>query len=95
MPWPEEITRKVWQKGNIVPEKNDQDWRKDECGALMYRKHYGNHNSQYGWEIEKISYASPSLVSNFRPLQWQNNVNRDESIDCIVTAAGDENVIKK
>ena len=95
MAWPEEIIREVWGKGIIVSEKDNKVWRKDECGALMYRKHYANHNSPYGWEIEKISYASPCLVSNFRPLQWQNSVNRDGSINCIITASGNENVIKK
>lgn len=94
MAWPKEIVNQVWEKGSIIPKMDEKYWRKDECGAWIYRKHYANHNSPYGWEIEKISISGPSMVNNFRPLQWENYVDRDGQVICIVTHNGKENVIK-
>jgi len=94
--WSEDTIQKVWEKGKIVPNYSSADWRKDECGAWIARNQYGNRNSKYGGEIDHISPGGPDTVSNLRPLQWQNNVDKsDGRLKCNVTASGTQNVETK
>jgi hypothetical protein len=96
MPWSEDMIQKVWEKGRIVENNDPKEWRKDECGAWIGRKFYANRNSQYGWEIDHISPGGPDTLSNLRPLQWENNVDKsDGRLKCNVTASGKDNVKKK
>ncbi|NPV82768.1 MAG: HNH endonuclease [Candidatus Aminicenantes bacterium] len=97
MSWDEETIQKVWERGRVVANNNPAIWRKDECGAWICRQDYGNRNSQYGWEIDHISPGGPDILSNLRPLQWENNVDkRDGRLKCNVTALGTKNIkIKK
>jgi len=75
MPFDEKIISDVWAKGQVAGSNNPDEYRKDECGAWMYFSHYRNRGSQYGWEIDHITFvdhvASDDL-NNLRPLQWQN-----------------------
>lgn len=54
MAFTEEQIQKVWEKAMVVRGNNSNDYRKDECGAWIARKQYGNRNSSYGWEIDHI-----------------------------------------
>ena len=84
-----DIIQKVWEKGKPVENNDPNVWRKDDCGAWIGRNYYGNRNSQYGWEIDHISPGGPDTLSNLRPLQWQNNVDKsDGRLKCNVTADG-------
>ena len=92
----EHIIQKVWEKGSIVPGSDPDVWRKDQCNAWIGRSYYGNRNSQYVWEIDHItpeSLGGSNELSNLRPLQWENNVTRqDGRLMCAVTASGTKNV---
>ena len=95
MAYDEDTVNKVWIKGEIVSGNDPDIWRKDECDAWIKRSEYGNRNSQYGWEIDHISPEGSEDVSNLRPLQWQNNVDKsDGRLKCNVTCRGTENVKK-
>lgn len=95
MSWSEEMIQKVWEKGKIVPNNDPSIWRKDECGAWIGRSYYGNRNSEYGWEIDHISPGGPDILSNLRPLQWRNNVDKSSGrLKCNVTAFGKHNIEK-
>jgi hypothetical protein len=72
----EQIMQAVWEKGTIVPGQSADLWRKDEHGAWMGREFYGNHDSQYGWEIARINPQGMDEVSNLKPFQWQNSTPR-------------------
>lgn len=89
----------VWAKGQIVANNDPNLWRMDECGAWISRGAYGNRNSQYGWEIDHITPVSRGggdELSNLRPLQWQNNVYRqDGQLDRYLTASGVNNVLTR
>ena len=93
MIWNEEMIQSIWEKGQITNNNDKHKWRKDECGAWIGRQEYGNRDSEYGWEIDHISPGGPDELSNLRPLQWQNNLEKsDGPLKCKVTAGGKHNV---
>ncbi|MCF7811491.1 HNH endonuclease [bacterium] len=93
MAWSEETIQKVWEKGKEAPPNDPNVYRKDQCDAWMKRDHYGNRQSQYGWEIDHISPGGTDELHNLRPLQWENNVDKsDGRLKCKVTANGENNI---
>lgn len=73
----EDIIQKVWEKAKIIANKDPNIWRQDQCGAWIYRGHYGNTDSEHGWVIDHItpvSHGGTNNLSNLRPLQWKNSV---------------------
>ena len=96
MSFDDETIQKVWEKGTVVSNNDPRIYRKDFCKAWIRRNHYGNRNSQYGWEIDHIKPVSEGggeQLSNLRPLQWQNNVHKQAGrLGCAVTASGENNV---
>lgn len=92
MNWSPDMIQKVWEKGQIVQNNDPNVYRKDECKAWIKRDQYGNRNSDFGWEIDHISPGGPDDLSNLRPLQWQNNVDKsDGRLKCNVTSNGNQN----
>ncbi len=95
MSFSDNIIQKIWEKGRVVPNNDPDIWRKDECGAWIGRQHYGDRNSQYGWEIDHIkseSLGGGDELLNLRPLQWKNNASKqDGRLTCPITATGTHN----
>lgn len=86
--WTNEQIQDVWEKGTIVKNYDKDKDRQDQCGAWIKRDEYGNRNSSYGWEIDHISPGGADILSNLRPLQWQNNVDKsDGRLKCNITAS--------
>jgi hypothetical protein len=89
----EEIIQKVWERGRTVMHNSPDVWRTDQCDAWIKRTEYGNRNSQYGWEVDHISPTGGDDLSNLRPLQWKNNLDKREGrLKCNVTAQGTDNI---
>ena len=90
--WTEEEKKKIWDKGEIIPGRDENVWRKDQCGAIIKWDMYGDRSDKYncGWEIDHIkpdSKGGEDIVSNARPLQWYNNVDRSNGrLNCPITA---------
>jgi hypothetical protein len=88
----------VWNEGSEVQGIEPREWRKDVCGAWMYRDSYGNRNSEFGWEIDHIVAAKDGKdpddsLSNLQPLHWENNVAKDDGpLVCAVKSQGNRNV---
>ncbi|VVB93631.1 Uncharacterised protein [uncultured archaeon] len=96
MSFSEDTIQKVWEKGVVAPPNNQNEWRKDQCGAWISRNSYGNRNSQYGWEIDHIkpeSEGGRDELSNLRPLQWENNASKQAGrLNCVVKASDVKNI---
>lgn len=99
--WTEEEIQKIWDKAQIVVGYNPFLWRKDQCGAWIYRLHYGGaspneSHTSFKWQIDHIKPESKDgedVVSNTRPLQWYNNVSRQNGrLKTKITALGNKNV---
>lgn len=88
----DDIVNAVWNKGAVVQGNDSAIWRKDECGAWINRSKHGDRNSQYGWEVDHISSGGSDALSNLRPLQWQNNLDKSNGrLKCNITANGTNN----
>ena len=89
-PFSKEVILAVWSKGQIVFGQNSVTRRKDVCGAWIDWNQYGDRNSNTGWEIDHIKAVAnggSDLLSNLRPLHWQNNARKsDGNLSCPVTA---------
>lgn len=94
--WTEEMIQKVWKKGQTVSGYDKDVYRKDQCTAWMQRDCYGNRNSSLGWEIDHISPGGDDILSNLRPLQWENNLDKSNGrLKCNIISDGESNVNKK
>lgn len=81
----------IWNKAIGIPGQDMRLWRQDPCGAYMYRDHYGDTNSKWGWEIDHIqpvAHHGTDALGNLQALQWQNNRRKGDNIGtnyCAVT----------
>ncbi len=67
----EELLKEVWLKGRT--RSDGGIWRKDECGAWMLWRHYGDMDSEYGWVIQDDSPGKLSgSIAFMRPVHWAN-----------------------
>lgn len=85
--FPESIVEAVWNKA--IP-TSKPDYRKDKCGATIYRHSHGK-TSTYGWEIDHITpvaLGGTDNLSNLQPLQWENNRKKSDNLQftCAVTS---------
>jgi len=91
----QDVIWKVWAKGEIFAGNDPVFWRKDACGAWIYRGDHGKRNSEYGWVIDHIkpvSEGGTDKISNLRPAHWSNAMRKaDGNMECRVTAEGVHN----
>lgn len=83
------VVQQVWEKGTVIPGRDSSQLRQDVCGAWISRNMYGNRSGQNnnGWEIDHIQPDGSDDLSNLRPLQWYNNVSRqDGPLACPIKA---------
>jgi len=96
MSFDEKTKQQVWEMGTVVENYDRNIWRKDAAQAWIRRNDYGNRDSQYGWEIDHIhpdSEGGVDELSNLRPLQWKNNVaKQDGRLKHAVTSSGNQNI---
>jgi len=92
MEFDEQTIQKVWEKGVVIANNDPAILRQDVCTAWIRRNEHGNRDSIYGWEIDHINPDGGDELSNLRPLQWKNNVEKsDGKLRCPVKSDGKDN----
>ena len=79
----DEATKKaVFAKGSEIAGFDPTIWRRDICGHAMNYSDHGNTESEYGWEIDRISpeaKGGQSTLDNLQPLYWKNNRKKGDT----------------
>jgi len=91
--WSEEMVERAWENGKVVLHNDPSVWRKDDYGAWIHRRTYGDRSSRFGWEIAAESTGSPDAEFNLRPLQWQNKAVESNGRRSYATMAGGRMVL--
>lgn len=90
-----DIIWKVWARGEIFAGNDPVFWRRDVCGAWIFRSHYNRKDSEYGWVIDRINptlEGDADTISNLRPVHWENTIRKaDGSTECRITSDGVHN----
>jgi hypothetical protein len=88
MAYSDTIVSAVWeQHARAVPDQDRDEWRKDECGAWINRRHYGNTESEFGWKIENVSPGGTDTPDNLRPYHHENGYDvPGRKAHCLVSA---------
>ena len=71
----------TWNRALSVEGYDPTRFRKDACGAWIQWSDYGNHNSQYGWDIDHVfpkALGGGDDEMNLRAMQWQNNLAKSD-----------------
>lgn len=73
-----ETIDRVWNQATEIAGNDPVLWRKDECGAWIYRLDYGRRHSDFGWEVHDptVGLRGGGAVLALRPLHWQNYLDR-------------------
>ena len=99
--WTKEEIQEIWEKATIVVGYNPSLWRKDQCGAWIYRLYYGavalgEPHTSYRWQIDHNKSQSKDgqdVVSKAKPLQWFNNDSiQNGLLKTKITSDGNKNV---
>ncbi|MEZ5299352.1 MAG: hypothetical protein R3F11_01585 [Verrucomicrobiales bacterium] len=87
-----EIIDRVWGFAEAVAGNDPELWRKDEFGAWICRREYGNRRSDFGWEIADTGGMIGGIAA-LRPMQWQNFLDQvAATTQSRITAEGLRNV---
>lgn len=87
MQYDEGVIAQVWQKARATPDQDPHQWRKDECGAWLYREHYGSEESEFGWWIANLSLGEGDAVEDLKPLHRANGFDiGNAALRCTVSA---------
>lgn len=65
----------IWESASHVDGLDPSLFRKDSCGAVMMRSHYGMQSSNFGWGIDHIypvSMGGDDNPANLRPMHCLN-----------------------
>lgn len=87
MAYDEDLVARVWDKARATADQDPRLWRKDECGAWLYREHYGSTESEYGWWIADVSLGREGGIEQLRPFHQGNGFDIENGAPrCKVTA---------
>ena len=90
----EELIEAVWQKAQVVPDNNPNEFRQDYAGAWIRREDYGK-SSNYGWDIDHIrpkSKGGTDGIENLIPVQHQNNCRKADDYPNWQTAVSSDGI---
>lgn len=73
----------TWEKGVVIPGKDQAIWRMDAFSKLIKFADYGRTDSEFGWQIDHvipISRGGTNCLSNLQPLQWRTNLEKSDKL---------------
>ncbi|MCG3147231.1 MAG: hypothetical protein PCFJNLEI_00669 [Verrucomicrobiae bacterium] len=92
----EDLVKQVWKKGAVLPGHDPNKVRKDKCGAWMVFTEHDNRESEFGWEIDRVTsndHGGSDALNNLRPVHWENVASKSSGkLVCVVTSDGGANV---
>ena len=91
----EELIEAVWQKAQVIPDNNPNEFRQDYAGAWIRRDDYGK-NTIYGWTIDHIcprSKGGTDEIGNLVPLQHQNSFMKADHYPPWQTAVSSDGIL--
>lgn len=68
----EKLVQEVWEKGRVIPGRNPEEWRQDQCGAWLRRDQYDNGQSEFGWKALKTNSGGKHATDELQPFHWKN-----------------------
>ena len=75
----DELVQFVWEHGRVVPELDAAEWRLDECGAWLQRRHYRDEASEFGWKILDVVADRKNDPDTLRPFHIRNSYDVEHS----------------
>ena len=98
----EKQKRDVWEKAKVVVgyEKDKDRYRQDFAGAWIEWSKYGDNSSSLGWNIDHVKPLSQNgadNISNWVPIQWENNLKKADNypkFETAVTSEENKNIYK-
>ena len=85
--------REVWDKAKVVDTYDKDKYRKDYAGAWIEWSRYGDKTSNFGWTVDHakpLSLNGADNLSNWVPLQWENNLKKADNYPKFQTAVSSE-----
>lgn len=71
----------IFAKGEVIPDKNPSEYRKDACGNEIYRPNYGK-ETPMGWEVDHNfpkAKGGTNSSRNLKPLQSSENARKGDT----------------
>jgi hypothetical protein len=82
-----ELVQFVWDRARVVPELDAAEWRMDECGAWLQRRHYRDEASEFGWKILDVVADRNDDPETLRPFHIRNSYDVEHGRPvCLVCA---------
>lgn len=75
----DKLVQIVWEHGRVVPQFDAAEWRQDECGAWLQRRHYRDDMSEFGWRILDVVADRNDDPDTLRPFHVRNSYDVEHS----------------
>ena len=69
----DKLVQFVWEHGRVEPEFDAAEWRIDECGAWLQRRHYRDEASEFGWKVLDVVADRKDDPVTLRPFHVRNS----------------------
>ena len=78
----------IWQKADVLENKDPNEWRIDPCGACINWNEFRK-RTKYGWNIDHIlpkAKGGTDMIHNLCVMHWKNNNSKGHDFPKFKTA---------
>jgi hypothetical protein len=72
MQYHDSVVDDVWNQATATADRDPRQWRRDQCGAWLYRDDYGSSQSEFGWWIADLSESGSREMPDLRAFHHRN-----------------------